>query len=261
MSSARFQFYKLAVISAAAFTGDLLSGQQVGQPVDAPVDVQVRPTMPRQRNSTEYISTVQELRHRVPSKARQEMEKGDKARVNGKTSDAILHMGRAIAIDPEYIAARNNLAITYLTMGESQAAISQLEAAAKIDPNRAILFNNMAVALAMQRRYDDAERAARRAVGLDGASRTIRTLLGMILFGEKKYNVETLRCFDGASEDDPWIHLLTARILIAQGHTEAAKTEIQGYLATGETENRNLAQNWLEAIDRSVQVRAANVPE
>jgi Tfp pilus assembly protein PilF len=40
-----------------------------------------------------------------------------------------VHLLRAVENDPEYIAARNNLAIVYMRMGNPDAAVSQLKVA------------------------------------------------------------------------------------------------------------------------------------
>jgi hypothetical protein len=42
---------------------------------------------------------------------------------------------------------------------------------------------------------------------------------------------------------------MCARIFVAQGHSEIARTEIQKYLSSGATDNRSVAEQWLEAIE------------
>ena len=42
------------------------------------------------------------------------MEKAESARLKNRTDDAISHYNQAISIDPEFVAARNNLAVAYL---------------------------------------------------------------------------------------------------------------------------------------------------
>jgi len=90
------------------------------------------------RTASPATVTLQELQHIVPSKAWKEMEKAEAARLRNRTDDAIRHYGQAISLDPEFVAARNNLAVVYLIIRRPDAAVAQLEAAIKADPNRSV---------------------------------------------------------------------------------------------------------------------------
>ena len=180
------------------------------------------------------------------------MEKGLQALAKHIDREALDHLFRAVDYDPEYVAARNNLAVVYLSMGNPDAAVTQLNAAVQRDSYRAVLFNNLAVSYWMLHRYSDAEGAARIAVRLAPLLDSARAILGIALFQQRKYNDETLRYLAGAGEDHhPLLRLLSARILIAQGRSERARTEIRNYLASGDSQRRSVAERWLEAIDRT----------
>jgi tetratricopeptide (TPR) repeat protein len=195
------------------------------------------------------VVTIQELSHSVPSRARREMEKGLQAFARHINQEALVHLLRAVEKDPEYVAARNNLAAVYMSMGNPDAAVGQLKAAVQIDSNRALLFNNLAVGYWMLNRYSDAEGVARTAVRLAPSLDSARAILGIALFQQRQYTDEALRYLSGAGADYPYIRLLCARILVAQGHSDVARTEIQKYLSSGDTKNRSVAERWLEAID------------
>src|SRR5580658_8361152 len=142
------------------------------------------------------------------------MEKGLQAFAKHIDQEALVHLLRVVENDPEYIAARNNLAIVYMRMGNPDAAISQLKAAVQLDSYRAVLFNNLAVGYWMLNRYSDAENAARAAVRLAPSLDSARAILGIALFQQRKYTDEALRCLSGAGDDYPFIRLLCARILV-----------------------------------------------
>jgi tetratricopeptide (TPR) repeat protein len=167
-----------------------------------------------------------------------------------------VHLLRAVENDPEYVAARNNLALVYMSMGNPDAAISQLKAAVQLDSYRAVLFNNLAVGYWMLNRYSDAEGVARTAVRLAPSLDSARAILGIALFQQRKYTDEALRYLSGAGADQPFIRLMRARILVSQGHSDVARMEIQKYLSSGDTENRSVAERWLEAIDHPYPFRA-----
>jgi Tfp pilus assembly protein PilF len=204
-------------------------------------------TPPQQ--AAEVSVTLQELSHSVPSRARREMDKGMQAFAKHIDREALVHLLRAVENDPEYVAARNNLAAVYMSMGNPDAAVSQLETAVQLDSHRAVLFNNLAVGYWLLNRYSDAEGVARTAVRLAPSLDSARAILGIALFQQRKYTDEALRYLSGSRADHPFIRLICAQLLVAQGRIDIARTEIQKYLASGATENRNVAERWLEAID------------
>lgn len=179
------------------------------------------------------------------------MEKGERARLGNHMEEAINHYRQAISIDPEYVAARNNLAMVYFLGSDLKSGLDQLEEAIKIDPHHATLFTNLTVGYTLTRQLDDAERAARTAVDLDRAGAQPRFLLGMVLIEQQKYTEEALRCFERTWDEYPLAHLLAGRVLIAQGKSDKAKSEIQTYLPRADQEGRDVATRWLDVLDRS----------
>jgi Tfp pilus assembly protein PilF len=179
------------------------------------------------------------------------MEKGLQALAKHMDQEALVHLLRAVETDPEFVAARNNLAVVHMSMGNLDAGVSQLRAALQLDSYRAILFNNLAVGHCMLNQYSEAEGAARTAVRLAPSLDSARAILGMSLFQPRKFTDEALRYLSGAGSDYQPIRLMCARILLAQGRDGAARAEIQKYLSSGATENRDIAERWLEAIDHS----------
>lgn len=117
-------------------TAPVLLGQ-AGQRQLPYVNVRVTSTTPLAESN---IVTVRELGHVVPKKAHKEAEKAENARAQEQSATAIEHYNRAIEIDPEFVAARNNLAVMYLVEGNGEAAVAQLEEAAKIDAHSPALF-------------------------------------------------------------------------------------------------------------------------
>ncbi|MCI0498800.1 MAG: tetratricopeptide repeat protein [Planctomycetales bacterium] len=64
------------------------------------------------------------------------------SRQNGRVQEAIASYRRAIALKPEYVQARNNLAIQLENLGDKEAAIAELEKTLQLDPAAAnSLFN------------------------------------------------------------------------------------------------------------------------
>jgi tetratricopeptide (TPR) repeat protein len=206
------------------------------------------------------IVTVHSLSHKIPPKALKEMQKAQKALQHDQKDAAITHLNEAISIDPEYVAARNNLAVEYFSMSNSERGIEQLQEAIKIDPHNSTLFANLSVGYLLLHRFAEGERAARFASDLDRGSARARILLGSALLEQKKFTEEALRCFEQAFDFNPLAHLMAGRVLIALGDLKRARSEIQLYLADGNEGNRDVAASWLNSLDRYEHQIAAVLP-
>jgi Flp pilus assembly protein TadD len=176
MATCRTNLYQKTItpglISTILFFGPLLSGQTAlrSSPIDA------------------KVVTLHQLQHKVPKAAREEMDKAIKAMHEHRCDDEIEHLGNALRIDPEYVAARNNLAVCLLK-NDPASAIAQLEEAIRIDPHDAILFHNLAIAYIITHKLDAAERAARSAVHLNRTDTRMRSALEVILVLEQNVSL------------------------------------------------------------------------
>jgi tetratricopeptide (TPR) repeat protein len=266
----------MQVRSAASlgFCALLLGGQAFaqsglgGEPAyDASLELPSEPglateTWPRNdapsRPAGEVVS-VQELEHKVPHKAASEYEQADKARATGNLAGSIRHLETAVKIDPEFVAARNNLAALYLLNQQVGPAVAQLEECIKLDPNDYMPASNLALAYMIERDLPAAERTARRGVELDHTGTRSRLILAMALLMQDKFTPEALGLLKRAEQDFPQAQLLSARIYAAHGEFDEARAAINGYLASGQQDGRPLAKQWLKLIDRTERQYTAGV--
>lgn len=124
--------------------------------------------------------SVYELSHQVPKSARKEFDKAVHA---GDNHEAVIqHLKAALAIDPDYVAALNNLGSRYLQLNQYAEALTVLDHAQKLDPSSALVQTNIAVALLSLNKAEDAERAARRAHQLAGNDPRARYVLALSLY-------------------------------------------------------------------------------
>jgi tetratricopeptide (TPR) repeat protein len=231
-------------LSAIVLTGSALFGQDS-------IGFRFTPKDPDLQQAGSRIVTLQEVHHIVPKKALKELEKARRARAERRTGDAICHLNEAIRIDPEFIAARNDLAVIYLTAAKPEPAVAQLEEAVQIDSKNAILFTNLCLGYNMLHKFDAAEHAIRLAVDLNRTGVLEHLFLGLILVAQRKFTEEALQCLERAYDEYPEAHLLAARVLMARGDSNMVKYQLQAYLATSDQKNRAVATRWLSQFDQS----------
>jgi protein O-mannosyl-transferase len=65
------------------------------------------------------------------------------AKIPGRMPDAIAHNEEAVRLKPDFVDARNNLAIGYAETGRLEAAIGQLEIAARLNPASTAIRGNL----------------------------------------------------------------------------------------------------------------------
>jgi len=206
------------------------------------------------REETSPTITFQELQHVVPRRAREEMEKAYRAKLKHNPADEIDHLRKAVLIDPEYIAARNNLGVCLLAI-EPASAIVQLEEGIRINPHKGALFNNLAVGYTLIHDLWAAELAARKSIELDRTANSSRALLGAILYDQQRYSAETLALLERGCKEYPVSHIYAASVLMKRQEFQKARVHIQAYLSSGETEHRWNASEMLDIIDHADETR------
>jgi len=77
------------------------------------------------------------------SEARTQVEFGIVVAMKGLWKEAIFWWERAVALDPTYAAAHNNLAVAYEQQGQFDKAKDAYEKALKLDPKNAFIKQNL----------------------------------------------------------------------------------------------------------------------
>jgi Flp pilus assembly protein TadD len=121
------------------------------------------------------------LRQRLPAKAKQILQKAQRAADAGDHGRAIELLDMALAKYPESAAwTQSMLGVEYLKTRQFDAAVTALEQAVVLLPREAVDRSNLGFALASTGQYDRAERELRRAVALDTGNRTTKQLLEVV---------------------------------------------------------------------------------
>ncbi len=108
-----------------------------------------------------------QLRHKVPKKAKKEFTIGAQLIALGDADGAEAHFRKAIALDPGYMEAHNNLATRLMVAKRFNEGLMELWIAAALDPAASPVHSNLAFAFLKIGRFKDAEREAKLAIALD----------------------------------------------------------------------------------------------
>jgi Flp pilus assembly protein TadD len=191
---------------------------------------------------------IEQLVHHVPTSAAREYRASTKALEKGKIEDSIAHCRKALDADPKNASAHNDLGVLYLNDGQTEQARAEFAQAAQLQPRMAMAHVNESFALLALDRPGDAESSARKALEIVPNDRRANLLLGWSLTAQFHYSKEALETLRLAAREYPEAHLAAADNLIHGGSLDGARTEVEAYLATGNTDHKSLAESWLRLL-------------
>jgi hypothetical protein len=194
------------------------------------------------------VISLAELKHKVPRNALKEAEQANKALKKRDMKSLILHLQKAIALDPGFVAARRNLANAFLTTHQYVYAADAYRELLALDAHSVVGYMGLSTAYMSIQKVREAEEPARKAVELDNGSELAHYLLGCSLAAQGKDFREALSHLGKAFKTFPAAHLIAARILALEGRKDEAKARIQEYLDTGDTYARTQAEQLLNTL-------------
>jgi tetratricopeptide (TPR) repeat protein len=129
--------------------------------------------------------------------ARRAVDLGSAYARRGRFDDAAAHYRRALALDPLFADAHNNLGNIRMAQGDLAAAVACYERCLAIDPNTVLAHDNLGLALLRQGKLDEAAASHRRALALDPRGAVSHYNLGNVLLGQKEIEAALL-CYQNA---------------------------------------------------------------
>jgi Tfp pilus assembly protein PilF len=124
---------------------------------------------------------------RAARKAAEEAEHLAKKKQHG---EAIAKYREALAIDPLYFEAWNNLALELQDTGKPDEAEQVFRRLMQSNPEHVLVFTNLVSLLSGQKRYADAEAVARQAMKQHNYSFKANLVLGAVLISQGKWSDE-----------------------------------------------------------------------
>jgi tetratricopeptide (TPR) repeat protein len=164
------------------------------------------------------------------------------------------HLEKAVAIDPEVAAWHNGLGSRYAALKEYDEALREFEKAMVLRRNYQEAAENLAALLFEQRRYPEAEPAARRALEMDPSTASAQYLLGCVLVEEGRYFGEATELLEKARPKYPQVGLFLAIALGKSGRIGEAEEALREYVRTA-GKSKKVAQEWLEELEKRDEAR------
>jgi tetratricopeptide (TPR) repeat protein len=180
------------------------------------------------------VVSASEIDKGIPQPALTEFKLAHKLLREGKQQEAIDRFKRAIEIYPEYLMARNDLAVQYLNLKWFREATEQLEAAIEVAPKAFNPRLNLGIALLAQKRFSEAIDHLRQAVATDSSRAAGHMYLGVALLETDELESATgelAKAFSIGGDEYSVVHFYQARLHLKRGDRESAIRELQSYLA------------------------------
>jgi tetratricopeptide (TPR) repeat protein len=195
--------YELRVINR---DGDSVYSTIISLPQSTPLNIDLRP---RKTHAARRPVSLTRLQHKVPKKAKLQFEHAARCAREQKLQEAAAALEEAIAIDPQFFEAANNLGALYVKAGLYPKAFEMFHRATTIDASDPLAEANLAFVLLKMQRFPEAEDAARASVRGDATSGRARFFLAVSLLEQHKNREEALFHLSQAKEDfEPALQLL-----------------------------------------------------
>lgn len=206
-----------------------------------------RPTM--NPSQGDHFVPVSQLH--IPAKALKEFERSQKAFRSGDAKSSTVHLRKALQIYPDFIDAHNALGLRFVQLGEYQKALDEHKTALAVDSHVAQTHQDLAVALFLLNRPQEAEAEAREAIDLDPQAPAPRYVLARALIGQRQVTREAIEMLRQTEDSIPNASLVLAQIYYQTGHPEEVVSELRRYLrAPVDLDNKQKAECWIAQLSR-----------
>ena len=128
--------------------------------------------------------------HEPLRQARKAAEEAEHLAKKKRGEEAITKYRDAVALDPLYFEAWNNLALELQAVGKMDEAEQVFRRLVQSNPEHVLAFTNLAALLSGQKRYAEAEAVARQAMKLHSYSFKANYVLGSLIFSQGKWSNE-----------------------------------------------------------------------
>jgi Tfp pilus assembly protein PilF len=193
-------------------------------------------------------------------KAKEALDKSQKALSKNKLSEAEKYLAEAIQLAPSHPDVLYFQGVLFLKRGNWAQAQSVLEKAAQMDPTNGGAFSALGMALVDQGNYDAAVGPLEKSLQLDSGSWETRYVLGEAYYHRQLYDQAVTTSQLALTESKgkaPEIELLVARALTAVGKYEDAAQALRDFLKRyRDRPEASNAQRWLDNLAKDGKIHS-----
>ena len=179
------------------------------------------------------VVSAAELRQVVPPAAKKQYERGLKLVSKGKYQEAASHFQEALALYPDYLAARNDLGAQYLKLKRLDEAQQHFEIVLGNDPKNFNAKFNMGLVQIERQNYTEALSLLNQAIAIDSSRPVARLWIGIakLEMGDiEAAEAELTRALIIGGEECVAAHYHLARIYLTRGGLNEAARSVRSYI-------------------------------
>ena len=179
------------------------------------------------------VVSAAELRQAVPAAAKKQYELGLKFVSKGDYQQAATHFQEAIAIYPEYLAARNDLGAQFLKLKRLDEAQERFESVLHDDPRNFNAKFNMGLVQVERHNYQEALLLLNQAIAIDSTRPVARLWIGVAkleLGDVETAEAELTRALIMGGDECLAAHYHLARIYMTRGDLAEAARSVHSYI-------------------------------
>jgi tetratricopeptide (TPR) repeat protein len=181
-------------------------------------------------HSGESTISLQQLQHKVPAAAQKAFEKGERLAAKRDFEQARACFAEAVARDPEFADAYNELGGVEAALNRLEEAAAQFQKAIDLVPEHRRALPNLSIVLAKMERFHEAGQVARRALQVVPGDGRIHYILAASLLEENGNIDEILAHLERAAADVPSANVTAAEVLAQRGRQQEAIRHLEDYL-------------------------------
>ncbi len=197
------------------------------------VSVHLRPLDQPKVQARPPIVSANRLRHQPPKEAVKAYEQALQAINQHQREQAKESLHRALALDPDYVNAYNDLAVIHMGEKNYAEAESLLRRALEADPKSVHALLNLGITLNHAQKYSDAVAPLREALRLEPGLVKAHQHLGLALVETDQFaeaEQELTRATKSPEGNEPLTHLYLGKLYARTGDFEKSVAEFNVYL-------------------------------
>jgi Ca-activated chloride channel family protein len=213
--------------------------------------------------------SVSKLDLKAPGKARREFEKGYQLLMKKDYKGAVEHLGVAVTVYPDFVAAHNALGSAYLALGQNDQARDQFAKAVSLDDHLPTSYLNLGCAQLALKDYHGAQASVQKASSIAPLDLQLATALTYAQFMNQDYSgvlTSAHQVHSRKHEGAAIVHYYAAAAFDGQNNLEEEQKELETLLQedpkspAAEQARQVLAQIKVEQLRREAQKKQPPAP-